>query len=182
MVAAVLAAALSCTVIASASGIDIFKSIARWTKDVFHFGPAQFTETQSSPTSVTYATLSEALEAKAIDPSILPTWYPSEYQCTEVYCRVLLDSTKIRAQYSNGESEYSITIHRFTTALKASKAFLEKDSGEFDVRNINGIDYYILSNVDNRKITWIVDNLQVVISGSLSDDEINSMIDSINEG
>ena len=38
LVAAVLAAALSCTVIASASGIDIFKSIARWTKDVFHFG------------------------------------------------------------------------------------------------------------------------------------------------
>lgn len=182
LVAAVLAAALSCTVIASASGIDIFKSIARWTKDVFHFGPAQFTETQSSPTSVTYATLSEALEAKAIDPSILPTWYPSGYQCTEVYCRVLLDSTKIRAQYSNGESEYSITIHRFTTALKASKAFLEKYSGEFDVRNINGIDYYILSNVDNRNVTWTVDNLQVVISGDLSDDEINSMIDSINEG
>ena len=44
------------------------------------------------------------------------------------------------------------------------------------------MDYYILSNVNNRKVTWIVDNLQVVISGSLSDDEINSMIDSINEG
>ena len=168
--------------IASASGIDIFKSIARWTKDVFHFSPAQFTETQSSPTSVTYATLSEALEENAVDPSVLPTWYPSEYQCTEVYCRILLDSTKIRAQYSNGESEYSITIHRFTTALKASQSFLEKDDGEFDVRNINGVDYYILSNVNNRKVTWIVDNLQVVISGSLSDDEINSMIDSINEG
>ena len=108
--------------------------------------------------------------------------YPSEYQCTEVYCRILLDSTKIRAQYSNGESEYSITIHRFTTALKASQSFLEKDDGEFDVRNINGVDYYILSNVDNRNVTWTVDNLQVVISGSLSDDEINSMIDSINEG
>lgn len=131
---------------------------------------------------ITYATLSEALEAKAIDPSILPTWYPSGYQCTEVYCRILLDSTKIRAQYSNGESEYSITIHRFTTALKASQSFLEKDDGEFDVRNINGVDYYMLSNVNNRKVTWIVDNLQVVISGSLSDDEINSMIDSINEG
>ena len=50
------------------------------------------------------------------------------------------------------------------------------------MRNINGVDYYILSNVNNRKVTWIVDNLQVVISGSLSDDEINSMIDSINEG
>lgn len=182
LVAAVLAAALSCTVIASASGIDIFKSIARWTKDVFHFSPAQFTETQSSPTSVTYATLSEALEENAVDPSVLPTWYPSEYQCTEVYCRILLDSTKIRAQYSNGESEYSITIHRFTTALKASQSFLEKDDGEFDVRNINGIDYYILSNVDNRNVTWTVDNLQVVISGDLSDEEINSMIDSINEG
>ena len=96
--------------------------------------------------------------------------------------RILLDSTKIRAQYSNGESEYSITIHRFTTALKASQSFLEKDDGEFDVRNINGVDYYILSNVDNRNVTWTVDNLQVVISGSLSDDEINSMIDSINEG
>ena len=162
LVAAVLAAALSCTVIASASGIDIFKSIARWTKDIFHFSPAQFTETQSSPTSVTYATLSEALEENAVDPSVLPTWYPSEYQCTEVYC--------------------SITIHRFTTALKASQSFLEKDDGEFDVRNINGVDYYILSNVDNRNVTWTVDNLQVVISGSLSDDEINSMIDSINEG
>lgn len=44
------------------------------------------------------------------------------------------------------------------------------------------MDYYILSNVDNRNVTWTVDNLQVVISGSLSDDEINSMIDSINEG
>ena len=120
-------------------------------------------------------------DALAIRASF-PTWYPSGYQCTEVYCRVLLDSTKIRAQYSNGESEYSITIHRFTTALKASKAFLEKDSGEFDVRNINGIDYYILSNVDNRNVTWTVDNLQVVISGDLSDEEINSMIDSINEG
>ena len=64
----------------------------------------------------------------------------------------------------------------------ASQSFLEKDDGEFDVRNINGVDYYILSNVNNRKVTWIVDNLQVVISGSLSDDEINSMIDSINEG
>lgn len=50
------------------------------------------------------------------------------------------------------------------------------------MRNINGVDYYILSNVDNRKVTWTVDNLQVVISGDLSDDEINSMIDSINEG
>lgn len=88
----------------------------------------------------------------------------------------------VQAQYSNGESEYSITIHRFTTALKASQSFLEKDDGEFDVRNINGVDYYILSNVDNRNVTWTVDNLQVVISGSLSDDEINSMIDSINEG
>ena len=34
----------------------------------------------------------------------------------------------------------------------------------------------------SQKTSWIVDNLQVVISGSLSDDEINSMIDSINEG
>ena len=68
------------------------------------------------------------------------------------------------------------------TALNASQSFLEKDDDEFDVRNINGVDYYILSNVDNRKVTWTVDNLQVIISGSLSDDEINSMIDSINEG
>ena len=87
-----------------------------------------------------------------------------------------MDSTKIRAQYSNGESEYSITIHRFTSALKASQSFLEKDSGEFDVRNINGVDYYILSNIDNRNVTWTVDNLQVIISGDLSDDEINSAI------
>ena len=179
LVAAVLAAALSCTVIASASGIDVFQSIARWTRDIFHFSSVQSTETQSSPTSVTYATLSEALEENAVDPSVLPTWYPSEYQCTEVYCRILLDSTKIRAQYSNGESEYSITIHRFMTALNASQSFLEKDDDEFDVRNINGVDYYILSNIDNRNVTWTVDNLQVIISGSLSDDEINSMIDSI---
>ena len=50
------------------------------------------------------------------------------------------------------------------------------------MRNINGVDYYILSNIDNRNVAWTVDNLQVIISGSLSDDEINSMIDSINEG
>ena len=59
------------------------------------------------------------------------------------------------------------------------QSFLEKDDDEFDVRNINGVDYYILSNIDNRNVTWTVDNLQVIISGSLSDDEINSMIDSI---
>lgn len=182
LVAAALAAALSCTVIVSASGFDVFQSIARWTRDIFHFSPTQSAETQSSSVSVTYSTLSEALEANAVDPSILPIWYPSGYQCTEVYCRVLLDSTKIRAQYSNGESEYSITVHRFTTALKASQSFLEKDADEFDVRNINGVDYYILSNIDNRNVAWTVDNLQVIISGSLSDDEINSMIDSINEG
>lgn len=59
---------------------------------------------------------------------------------------------------------------------------IEHSEGYVTTYESAGIDYFIFENYDLLKAVWINENYECYISGELTMDEIQSMIDSIGKG
>lgn len=182
---AILAAALGCSAIVSASGFDIFGAAAQWTKDFFSFetGTADASDTQTpQDLNSEYASVQDALNELAIQEKIVPSWLPEGFKLDNIETSVMQNSTKIRATFKCGnDRKFRFTIRHFATAEDALKADVEKTEKNVEAYTIEGISHYILSNTQNQKVTWLNNSTLAIISGDLSEEEIKTMIDSIYE-
>lgn len=183
---AILAAILGCSAIASANGFDIFGAVAQWTKDFFSFEIGATTESSSgqSPQDFNseYASVQEALNELAIQEAIVPTWLPDGFRLEAIETSVMQNSTKIRATFKGDDDrKFRFTIRHFSTVEDASKADIEKNEDNVEAYTVDGIPHYILSNTENKKVTWLNNSTLSIISGDLSEEELKIMINSIYE-
>lgn len=185
---AIAAAILLCGMVtAQAFGFDVFRAIARWTGETFHFSTSvQSTENKQNPLEMEegkYATLSEALDACGITFPIAPQWYPEGFESKEITAVSRQDILKLLATYQAGTQSIVITIRQYSSPGGVDNITFEKDATEVISYEKDSIMHYIMANNERLTATWIAGEKTVCsISGNLTIEQIKHMIDSIYEG
>ena len=160
------------TVTASAFGYDLWGWVPRWNDEVLSFGGEESESNEfydSSP-------IVKALEELGIDEPIFPHWIPEGFESD--YSVIKTDPVFLHESYSFGERYLSITVE----PLAASGALVfQKDYDEPLEYNIGQRTHYITSDLSCHTATWHTDTVLVQITGNVSIEEMEQIINSIYE-
>ncbi len=181
-VAAMLALVIGSSLAARAFGFDLWKTIAKWTQETFHFGYAGETEATNAPgqdDATPYAGLQAVLDKHGVDLALAPTWIPNGYVEGDVTVEDTPLQRRFAAKYQLGDTAFKIRIAEY---LSSAPAQVEQSDLLIEVYTLNDIDYYIFQNEDQLQVMWIIGNFECCISGSLTLSDVKTMIDSIEKG
>lgn len=184
---AILAAAIGCSAIASASGFDIFGAVAKWSKDIFSFSVIDSTSNEPPSESSTQdhaletASIQATLDALQIEEKVVPLWIPESFKLTESRVKHMEKYTKIHSTFLSDTQEFTFTIWYYTTVEDATAATIEKAENPVESYTVKNIPHYIFTNIDVQSAVWLNNTTLCLISGDLSEEEIKAMIDSIYE-
>lgn len=161
---------------ASAVGLNPFQAITQWASEVLHIGrnPSGVMELPEG-TASEYRSLEEALAAYGVDPSGCPTWVPEDYVLEDVSAITSSGGLKFTASYASNRGEMYIRITQFEDE---SLIALEKEIGGYMYIH-NNIEFEILENHGTANITWQIGSYLYTITGSLDNEEILNMLDSV---
>ena len=178
LIAAVLIVTLGATISASAFNFDIFKAVAKWTSEAFGFA---FEDADSAP-DAQEGNMNEALiplwdaliEGGISDPR-LPTYLPEGFEQTD-----LKNSSEVgfwSAAYESGDDLILIQVQRTQNETWSE---LQKDGNDPELYVWNGIEFYIMTNMEQCVVTWSSGRYEYYLSG-VSEPEMYQMIKSIHK-
>lgn len=179
-VAAVLAIFLVvATTSVNAFGYDLWGKVATWSQEFFHFeDEIQGTE-GSEPDKdnpVEYESLQDALDAYRIEQRLAPQRLPDGYKLADLLVLNSPRELSISAKYERTEDKIRISIRRLVGSKPEET---EKSESVVLVYDANGVTYYILSNYEETKATWVVGEFECYIAGTITIEEMKAIIDSI---
>ena len=175
IVAAVIASILALTMLAaSAFGVNIWASIAEWSDD--HFSFSGFSDTAAHPDDL-FGQLRADLEARGVTANVVPTYFPEGFTVEEYY---VFDDTVRMGMTRDDERVYLIyDEHEGERIHLLGNGVMTKDEGNPEIVEINGVAYYIMTNMGVHKAAWINDGIECDITGFLNKDELKRVIESI---
>ncbi len=172
----VAAAAIACMfaimVTAQAAGVDVFGTMARWTKDVFRFGQvvpdSQVSddlnqETQVPDSGTEFASLQEAFDAYGMTEVHEPTWLPEGYALDSLDVLAVDDPflRSFSAAYTDGEGRMSVKVMSYEVEPIAQ---VQKTDDPVESVELNGITFYLIKNTENYTIAWYMDQYEYYLS------------------
>lgn len=175
---------LAGSMVAQATGYDMFRALISWTKETFYF-EAQETQGEASralPTGKTeYTSLQEALNDYGMPTwSLAPTKLPDGFTLGDLTINSNADRLKFQAQYQNGERVIMyIILHNLSEESAHSPIFEKDDNAIPEVYRKAGFDHYIVPNTDQLTARWVNGNDIISVTGNLTHDELIKMIDSV---
>lgn len=167
----VIAIVLTGTLTANALGFDLWGAVAKWTMDTFGFY-------RTAPQETMDDSLQETLEKYGIIAELAPAWIPDGYVPENVNVTETPLKTTFIATYTSGDGEILITIVSLSEPLTST---FEKDSEDVIVYEVNGIEHFIMTNLDLTNVVWKAENYECSIAGGFSLEEAKKMINSIYE-
>ena len=178
---AVLAASLGACLlsgmaVAQAAGADVFGAIARWTDETFSFASTG-SGTPSNSDSEELARIQDFLQPLGM-ANWFPTWHPDGFTPGEPQMTELIDRVTTYVTFFEEDRSYSVELLLFTQPTNNFGTF-EKDDTPVEEYVHNGQTFYILSNIDTLTATAYRGELMTIISGALTREEIEAIIDSI---
>ena len=188
--AAAVAAVLVSMVTAQALGVDIFGFFGRWTDDIFTFtGSADEAGYQGrnrwypleEGESAKFSSLDEALTEFQIDLPLAPKWFPERFGEFEVTGFVMPYGMEIFACSTaevEGHTE-ALTVQYSEFGEDGPSLVIEKDKDDPILYESGGMTHYIVTDHGHCKAAWTIDNIQCVITGPLTVEEMKQIIDSI---
>ena len=158
------------TVTASAFGYDLWGWVPRWNDEVLSFGgeesePNEFYD--SSP-------IVKALKELGIEEPVYPHWLPEGF--VSVFSLVQTEPLLLHESFSNDDHYISITIE---PAHLADTFIFQKDESQPQEYVYHKQIHYISSDVSSYTATWQIDSILVQITGNISLDEMQRIINSI---
>lgn len=184
--AAAVAAVLASMATAQALGADIFGFFGRWTDDIFTFtGSADEAGYQErnrwypleEGESAKFSSLDEALTEFQIDLPLVPKWFPERFGEFEVTGSVMPYGMWVFASSEGQENFLSIEYSEF--GEDGPPLVIEKDKDDPILYESGGMTHYIVTDHGHCKAAWTIDNIQCVITGPLTVEEMKQIIDSI---
>lgn len=179
--AAVLAFVILGSVTASAFGFNIWKAVAVWAQETFRLESDVKAESELPDPGIVlpYASLEEAIYALELKTGIVPTWIPEGYVLTDIR----IDENPMRKKYigvySNGEKEIKIVVQSYQNAYPEQ---IEQSDGTEETYVSNGVIFHFFEDIDTLQAVWIQDSYECYVSGSLTVEQMEMMIDSISKG
>lgn len=181
LIAAVLVFALG-SVAAQAFGLNVFGTVARWSSEVFRmqsedvpyamirFNPLEEGEEAS------YDTLEEAIDAFGITAPIAPTWIPERFVLTKVTAINQPNGISIFADYKCDDGFFKIQ-YRETTNFDLYD--FEREDSHIELYVCSKINHYLMSDMERWKAYWQNGKFECFVSGTISEQEIKDIVDSI---
>lgn len=165
------------TVAANALGFHPIHAILQWAEGIVQvcINPSGTMELPNNTPSE-YHSLAEALEQNGIDATGLPTWIPQDYSIYSITSKVSDGIVKCVAEFESNRGDLMMRVTSY--AIENTIAVEERDESSRCYSKGN-VDYYIISNNDQVKISWQIGLNAYVIGGQISENEAKKIIDSI---
>jgi hypothetical protein len=186
--AAVMVVFLGGVITAQALGYNIFQVIAQWTDELFilrgtveeHAPPKDMIEI---PPDMEFETIREVLDELDVLLPVVPHWHPDGFVQTHLQVlQQLPDFTMVDAVFENEDRLFIIGLTIYNELSERHTMYFPKDDSPVREYISWGIMHYIFSNNDNIVAVWEYDNVEGSITGSITEDELIRMIDSIYGG
>lgn len=160
----------------TATAQSLFSYIANWTKETFWFNSDNASVDYNL--SIIKLDLENNYNFTDIPDNLLPTRIPDGFvkKSIDSYEN---SSEKVVYVFFENEKEnsfFSITISQLLTEI--TKVY-EKDNLDVVIYQKNGIDYYLMSNLNTNTAIWKNGSFECQIDGTLSIKELKQVIDSI---
>lgn len=174
---------ITTAVAAQAAGYDVFGALGRWTDETFHF--ELLGNTSEQPTPEQYASKNEFQEMLAtigVTQDLAPTWYPDGFESLGVEKEEVEDEfDTVWCNYYNKEKDivFSACVTNYYNPALIETLTFEKDDVRLEKYEHDGKDFYIMTNLDTVTATWSNGKLVETISGQITWDELENIIDSI---
>lgn len=187
--AAAVAAALACMITAQALGVDIFGFFGRWTNETFSFtnsadkagyqGRKLFYPFEEGETAK-FPSLNEALAAFRINLPLAPHWIPERFAEFEVEGSVTPLGVDIYAFAGvEGDRKESLKVHYRELGDDGPFSSIEKDENAPITYESGDVLHYMMTDHGVCTAAWIRDNIECMISGTVTTKEMEQIIDSI---
>lgn len=188
--AAAIAGMFGIMLTAQAAGVDVFGAMARWTEDVFSFGPvAPDSQVSEDPARETaepkaeipntgFASLQEAFDAYGMTEVHEPGWLPEGYSLDGVDVLAVDDPflRSFEAAYTDGDGVIGISIMSYDGEPATQ---VQKIGGPVESVEKNGIVFYHVENSVDRTVAWYSDQYEYYINGGPGDDILWKVVESM---
>lgn len=178
--ASIFAACFCLMVTANALGVNPVQIFLKWADGIIqvYSNPSGIMELPADD-PCQYHSLSEALEAYDMTPEQIPCWIPDDYRLSSV--DVLDTGTLIQcsANYIAERGELLIRATRFKDNNWNIRDERNDDGEKYEK---NGLTYYLVANQNLSKAGWDYEGVFYAISGQITKEELQDMINSIAEG
>lgn len=188
--AAAVICALAIMVTAQAAGVDVFGAMARWTEDVFSFGPvapdSQVSEEPGQETagqetevpSTGFASLQEAFDAYGMTEVHEPGWLPEGYALDSLDVLAADDPflRSFEVSYTDGEERIGVGIMSYEGEPATQ---VQKIGGPVESMKKNGIMFYHIENSVGNTITWYSNQYEYYISGDVGGNILWRVVESM---
>lgn len=176
--AAVLVFVMLGTVTASAFGFNFWRAVAVWAQETFHFqiGEEVRVDDPNPDIDLPYESLEDAIYTLEMATGIVPTWIPEGYVLTDI----TIDETPMQKVYigfyKDGSLEMKITVRSY---LNGRPEQIEQGEGNGETCVIDNVEYHFFTDYDQNRVAWINDAYECYISGHVSVEELEKMVNSI---
>ena len=183
--AAALAVLIGGLTIPDASGKSALQHIAQWSDDFFWFDEPQQNKnpdgTFPSDTGerVVWKELRDLLTEHGITSVLLPNWMPDGYVLYDVDVSGEGKYAVFSSGYLKGEKLLYFSVNAYNPD---SVSLISKNPRSVNLYQYNGVDFYIIGNMERLIIVWIHDGYECCFSGNLTLSDVTKMIESMTKG
>lgn len=179
--AAVLAFVLLGSVTANALGVNIWKAVAVWAQETFRLEGNIVAESDLpvSDRGNGYTSLEEAIYDVDRVYNIVPTWIPDEYELIDITVLENPIQKTYSALYQDGDKKIKIFVQSYQHGHPEQ---IEQSDDTEETIEASGIIYHIFEDVGTLQAVWIKDSYECYISGEITMEQLEMMINSIEKG
>lgn len=183
LIAAILVMLFATT--AQAFHFNFFDLFARWTYDIFNFdtAPTEVAQITRNPLAEgetrTYDSVEDMLNDFGITAALFPTWIPERFEVKEVHAANKQPGLRLYVDYADSDNN----LHMIASKVSASnQKDVEKDYLHPVAKTINGEKYYFITDQDYEKVIWQNGEFECNITGTVTRDEMEHIISSLEKG
>ena len=124
-----------------------------------------------------YRSIEEALEEFQLDIAA-PKWFPEQFGELEVTGTVMPGQKSIYAWVETDQKDFlGISYAKYGEGIPGTA--IEKDGNSPVLYESGGVRHYLLTDHNWRKAAWIQDGIECIIRGTVTEEEMKRIIDSI---
>lgn len=176
-IAAMIAVLYVGSLTARAFGLDVWSSVAHWTRETFSLAPP--VERPDNAIAPQLQQLQLLMQEHDIFDVYLPSYLPEGFAAREVNCSDRGGYASFSCSLSNGEQEILLKYFVFLSDEARPNMMYEKDDPDPEVYEAGGVTHYLMTNYGQYGAVWFVNRMECSIWGNISHDEMIKIIDSI---
>lgn len=164
-----------------AHGSTILETMTNWKQTTFSTPDQQETGTVAVLTNPDYLKVVEAVE-NATGTALLPNWYPDGMTVEQVEDNSDDNLLSYVIVFSKEKQHFLLSVLTYDKN-SAMNSMYEKNEDSGDVRYTSGgMPYYVMENLERTVVVWKDKTAEYNLSGFLTQDELEYMMNSIDTG